>query len=217
MHFYDSFKYLFPPRPEFKISPDILDLYDTGEWIAQPKYNGDCLLLFTKGSSHQFWTRHSKPYSKPIKVSVPFNFDGYFVFVGEYINPKNKMGELGVIESPKYIIFDILVAESIYLIGEPLDSRLMMLETLFPTTRSYVGNNGLVSYNHICFTKYEGICKAPTYVRDFSKIYNDVVKTDLYEGLVIKKLTAPLETGYNELNNHLWQLKCRKESKVYSF
>jgi hypothetical protein len=51
----------------------------------------------------------------------------------------------------------------------------------------------------------------------FEKLYQDIVKVDMYEGLVIKKIDSKLTFGFQELNNHDWQVKCRKETKVYKF
>ena len=51
----------------------------------------------------------------------------------------------------------------------------------------------------------------------FNNLYNDIVKVDLYEGLVLKKIETKLTYGFQEINNHDWQIKCRKETKVYKF
>jgi hypothetical protein len=35
--------------------------------------------------------------------------------------------------------------------------------------------------------------------------------------LVLKKAHSKLNFGFNELNNNDWQVKCRKETKIYKF
>ena len=42
---YEKFSYLYPPRPIQTTKNTELDKYDTGEFLAQPKYNGTCLTL----------------------------------------------------------------------------------------------------------------------------------------------------------------------------
>ena len=32
---YETFKYIYPPRPQFKIPPEELDKYDNEEYLAQ--------------------------------------------------------------------------------------------------------------------------------------------------------------------------------------
>ncbi len=51
----------------------------------------------------------------------------------------------------------------------------------------------------------------------FRRLYDDLIKTDIYEGIVLKKASARLTYGFNEKNNSEWQLKCRKPNKNYNF
>ncbi len=43
---YDNFKFIYPPRAESKTKPALISMYDTEEYIAQPKYNGSCCNVF---------------------------------------------------------------------------------------------------------------------------------------------------------------------------
>jgi hypothetical protein len=63
----------------------------------------------------------------------------------------------------------------------------------------------------------DNVFKAPTYTGGWSKLYEEIAKTPLYEGFVLKKRLAQLEYGFTEINNSKWQLKCRKPTKNYSF
>jgi hypothetical protein len=73
------------------------------------------------------------------------------------------------------------------------------------------------SFKHLCFTKQKNVYKSPFYVANFEKIYQSIVKTDLYEGLVLKRKNAKLSFGLKERNNNEWQIKCRKPTKNYNF
>ena len=217
---YLNFNYIFPPRPEFKIPPTDLFKFDNGEYLAQPKYNGTCCVVFTNGIDTLVYNRKKQPLSK---YSADIDFKGlamtekWSVYVGEYLN-KAKKGETGIIERDKFIIWDILVHEGEYLINEPLNARLDLLEILYPSIRGKVDANGIMEiYTHICLTNLNGIYKVPSYTNQFEKLFANITKTDLYEGLVLKKIDSKLGFGFQELNNNDWQVKCRKATKVYNF
>jgi hypothetical protein len=95
--------------------------------------------------------------------------------------------------------------------------RINLLEETYPCQRAKISEDGLEMYEHLCHTNLNGIYKAPTYMNGFSRLFEDISKTDLYEGLVIKKIDSKLSYGFQELNNHDWQIKCRKPTKVYHF
>jgi hypothetical protein len=216
---YLNFNYIYPPRPEYKIQPKELDTFDTGEYVVQPKYNGTCCIVFTNGTEVYVYNRHKSPmswYSPDIDFKGLAHSNQWYVYTGEYLN-KGKLGENGTKEKDKFIIWDILVWADQYLIGDDLLTRINLLEITYPCQRGKIGENGLEMYEHLCHTNLNGIYKAPTYLNGFSKLFEDISKTDLYEGLVIKKIESKLSYGFQELNNHDWQIKCRKPTKVYHF
>ncbi len=219
---YDKFKYIYPPRPEHKTSPDKLDTYDNGEYIAQPKYNGSCCIVFTNGKELAVYNRHHELLNllsnyKEIDFKALSLTNNWFVYAGEYLN-KSKLSEHGTKDNNKFIIWDVLVHDGNYLIGETLQKRLELLENTFPCQRAVVKEHGnLEIYNHLCLTNLNGIYKAPSYLNNFQALYNDLVKVDVYEGLVLKKKESKLTYGFQELNNHEWQIKARKATKIYNF
>ena len=216
---YLNFNYIYPPRPQFKISPEELYKFDNGEYIVQPKYNGTCCIVFANGDYTYVYNRHKQEMSKvsnDISFSELAKSKEWFVYTGEYLN-KGKLGENNVKEKDKFIIWDILVWDGDYLIGETLSNRLQLLEDNFPCKRGMINKDGLELYTHLCTTNINGIYKSPTYLNHFESLYEDIIKTDLYEGLVIKKIQSKLDYGFQELNNHDWQIKCRKATKVYHF
>jgi hypothetical protein len=196
-----------------------LDTFDTGEYVVQPKYNGTCCIVFTNGTEVYVYNRHKQPmawYSPEIDFKGLAHSDQWYVYTGEYLN-KGKLGESGVKEKDKFIIWDILVWANQYLIGDDLLTRINLLEETYPCQRGKIGENGLEMYEHLCHTNLNGIYKAPSYMNGFSKLFEDISKTDLYEGLVLKKIESKLSYGFQMLNNHDWQIKCRKPTKVYHF
>jgi ATP-dependent DNA ligase len=215
---YSEFRYLYPPRPESPISPDELDSISDG-WIAQPKYNGSCAVVFINGhKDYQIFNRKREPLTlqKPIAYTELNDSDRYMVLCGEYLN-KNKKGEDGQPFNHKFIIWDILVWKGLYLVGETLETRLRILIELFGSSRSMVTEGALHLYEHLHITKVENVFMAPSYTSHFKALYDEIIQTDLYEGLVLKKGPAKLELGFKEKNNHTWQVKARKETKNYIF
>lgn len=164
--------------------------------------------------------RHGEELSLVKKDEIDFcgayRGEGFIVLCGELLN-KNKKGEDGAPFNQKFIIWDILVYNGMYLIGATCEDRMELLETLYPCNRIQVDGTGAIEmYNHVCCTGIKGIYKAPVYLSGFEKLFLELSKTDCYEGLLIKRKAAPLSLGYNEKNNTDWQIKVRKMTKNYS-
>ena len=221
---YESFKkngFIYPPRAEYKCPAADLEKYDNGQYFGQPKYNGMALIVFTNGEELHLYNRH-KENMPLLKNNSPAEFrklaqtSNWFVYAGEYLN-KSKYGETGIKERDKFVIWDVLVWDGKYLIGSTFTERLDLLESVYPCQRAIVTNKAMEVYDHLCCTDLNGIYKAPTYTGNFNELYQQIIKTDLYEGLVLKKKDSKLEFGTQELNNHSWQIKCRKITKNYAF
>lgn len=217
---YDTFRYIFPPRPEYKILPSELGTF-SDEWVAQPKYNGDCVVIFTNGTEHHIFNRHKERYSKNFSVDVnnlSYLAPSWFVFVGEYLNPKKKLGDDGVLMSDRVVLFDCLVAESKYLLGYAFWERLKILHALFEPFSFSINNQGKLDGTDLMMkTDTEGFYIATTFCSDLPNVFNNLSKVDICEGLVVKNSNSVLSPAFNEKNNELWQFKCRKPSKVYNF
>ena len=216
---YLNFNYIYPPRPEFKVAPEELHKFEENDYLAQPKYNGSCCLVFTNGDTCYVYNRH-KNILNNVSTDIDFNqlakSDHWYVYAGEYLN-KSKIGEHGTKLNDKFIIWDLLVWQDQYLVGETLADRLILLEEEYPSNRMRVTPEGVESYEHLCFTNIENVLKAPAYTCGFTKLFNQIIEVDLYEGLVLKKANSKLNFGFNELNNNDWQVKCRKPTKIYKF
>lgn len=215
---YKEFKYLYPPRPQFRIPPDDLIKYDNGEYFANPKLNGTACVVFTNGEQLEVYNRHKMELSK---YSPFINFrslspDGkWYVYAGEYLN-KGQKGETGEVERDKFVIWDILVHAGEYLVGSTYLDRIRLIDQAYPSTQ-VVGEKGLEWREYMAATSLNGIYKVPVYAMGFDFMYDDLIKTDIYEGIVLKKANARLTYGFNEKNNSEWQLKCRKPNKNYNF
>lgn len=221
---YNSFKYLFPPRAETKIKPINLEEFDDSEdYLAQPKFNGSCAVLFLPGNdTFQLFNRHKEEFSSSKFKANEMNLagihrgDGWMVVAGELMNKAAK-GEDGELFNNKFIIWDILVYENNYLVGNTNEERQILLDSLYPTSNMEVAKYGFKQYGHIHCIGLDGVYKSRVYTKYFSGLYDSIIKTDAYEGLILKKRLAKLEFGFTPVNNHRWQVKCRKPTKNYSY
>jgi ATP-dependent DNA ligase len=215
---YDSYYYIYPPRPLQTTKYTELNKYDNGDFIAQPKYNGTCCNVFISENEIRVMNRHKgeivSNYSH-IDFKSLHRGKGWIVLSGEFLN-KNKTGEDGKPFNLKFVIWDILVFNNKYLLGVTLEERMLLLEKLYPCAKMTIGTN-LRCYNHLCFTPVENVFKSPSYLSRFIELFEDLVKTDLYEGLVLKRKKSTLSVGLVEKNNNDWQIKCRKPTKNYAF
>jgi len=215
---FKTFKYIYPPRAESAINPKSLGLIGAG-WIAQPKYNGSCSIVFINGKkSYELYNRHGEllTLQRPIDYPALNDSDEFMVLCGEYLN-KNKLGEDGKPFNHKFVIWDILVHKGTYLIGKTFEERVNLLLNLFGGSRGTVTKDGLTFFNHLLITNHNNVFMAPSYLRDFRELYEEFIQTDLYEGLVLKKGSAKLDLGFKQRNNYDWQIKVRKSTKNYSF
>jgi ATP-dependent DNA ligase len=215
---FNKYTYLFPPRPEHTTHPNQLGKYDNDKYIAQPKYNGSCCNVFISEHEVVVMNRHkgkiSSDYSK-IDFKSLLRGKGWMVLSGEFLN-KNKNGESGKPFNLKFVIWDILVYNSEYLIGSTFESRVKLLDQLYPCVKMRVGDD-FENFKHICFTNSENVYRAPNYYTNFELLFHDLAKTDLYEGVVLKRRDGKLAYVLTEKNNHNWQIKARKPTKNYDF
>src|SRR3990167_1499118 len=90
---YESFQYLYPPRPEAKITTKTLPRYNGGAYLASPKFNGSNGVLFLPGDgTYKLYNRHGALmtlYNPLIKFEKLHRGSGWMVSNGEYMN-KNK-------------------------------------------------------------------------------------------------------------------------------
>lgn len=216
---YDSFIYLFPPRPEHRIRWTSLSKYDNSEYFATPKLNGDNVVLFiSPDKKWQLWNRHKKPKVryKDLQFEKLYRGTGWLVLNGEYLD-KSKRDADGQIFNHKFIIFDILVYNSEILIGKTYEERMELLEKLYPCQQFRIKESGVEYDPYLCQLDIPDIYKVANFMGGFEDLYKKIIQVDMYEGLVLKRRSAPLEPLFRDGNNSSWQLKVRKPTPNYEF
>ena len=237
---YKSYRYLYPPRAEKALPSSSIEQYDNhartasgyGIYGAQPKLNGDCMLIFTNGIETIVKNRHKENFKKTITMMEDLKrvhretLDGtknkWMVLVGEYMI-KSKMNADGKVWNNKFVIFDIIVYDGMQLLGTTFEERQTLLDQLYGkedasfTRGMNDERTGVYDDKFIYATSMPNIHRVRTFKDCLSALWNDLVKIDMYEGLVFKRASAKLENGLSENNNTLSQVKIRKETKNYKW
>ena len=210
---YKSFRYIYPTRPKNAIPDSDLDFWDNGSLVAQPKMNGSNCVVFTNGEKVMMMNRHSQ-YLTNVSISkeeILGLFRGevgnWMVINGEYLN-KSKQDENNLTFNHKFVIFDILVYNSEYLIGDTFQERINLLDEL------YGQNDSEKSY---LYSISDNVYRVKSFEKEFKSLFDELTKIDMVEGLVLKRKNAKLEAGSTENNNTKSQLKARKATKNYKF
>jgi len=209
MALYDKFRYMYPPRPEYCLSDDQLIKYEKDHFI-QPKLNGSCATIYIKKEEIKNFGRHRNENLSNFTLSdddlkiLNCGNKNWNVFVGEYMN-KNKKGVDGKPWNHKFVIFDILVYNGEYLLGTTFQERVKLLDNIFD----------IVEENDYLYKITDKIYRVKTFYDNFQKRWKDIIKIDMFEGFVLKKINQKLTRGTTEKNN--LSHKCRKPTKNYVF
>lgn len=206
---YNKYKYIYPPRPETKVSPDSVSNFES-LYFAQPKLNGSCMFLTTNGTEIHVKNRHKEDF-KNFKLDIEelkklHRGNGWMVLCGEYMN-KSQRDEHNQVWNQKFVIFDILVYEGKHLLGTTFEERIKLLDRLY----------GKIEAKMFMYQVSENVFRVMTGLHSFREIYNEITMYEMYEGLVLKMKNGKLENGVREKNNTKTQIKVRKETKNYTF
>lgn len=211
---YDSYSYIYPTRPKNTIPRDNIKYWDNNTMLAQPKLNGSNCLIFTNGFEYRKMNRHGEIITnfnlKNSELSIlhePFEMGKWVALNGEYLN-KAKNDETGNIFNHKFVLFDILVSDSEYLIGKTFQERFNLLNDIYRPIDC--------EKDYLCKISDNIYIIKPIY-HNFLEEYDKLTRIDLIEGLVMKRKNAKLEIGSSENNNTRSQIKSRKPTKNYKF
>lgn len=209
---YNSYRYIFPPRPSNAIPDSELNFWDNGTLIAQPKLNGSNTTIYTNGVTHIVMGRHNQRLTNfrltGDEIKEIYRGNGEWMAVnGEYLN-KNKSDESRRPFNHKFIIFDILVYDGDYLVGKTFEERIILLDELYGTTNSEKDYLFKISQN---------VYRVKSYDNQFKTLFDKITPIDMIEGLVMKRRNAKLEIATNENNNTKSQIKCRKKTRNYKY
>ncbi len=205
---YQSFQYIFPPRPKNPIPPGNIQMWDNGMMIAQPKINGSNCTIYLNGKDMYVYNRHGSRLTgfdiAKDEIMKLYCGNGWMVINGEFTN-KAKLDSNFKDFRNKFCIFDLLVYDGQYMVGSTFEQRVKMLDNLLGTPTDYIS------------PITENIYHIKSFHKDFVKLFDELIKIDMVEGLVLKRKSARLEIGTSENNNSKSQIKVRKPTKNYKF
>lgn len=195
-----------PPRAKHKILPARIDNFDTGEYLAQPKLNGSCSALAMTSKNYELWNRHGGKLASSIDFGNLYRGKGEMILVGEYMN-KGKSDGKGIKFNNKLVIWDVVCYNGKNLIGTRFDERVDLLFDLYKPE----------PYDEYIMQISEDVFMVDSFGKKFGKLFKEIIKIDMYEGLVLKKRHGILERFDTDNTNKGWQVKVRKPTNSYTF
>jgi len=207
---YDSFRYMYPPRPETKTTPDSIPTYEKMGFYGQPKLNGSCVMLYTNGIEVKFMGRHADTFARQLiskeELLKLHRGSGWMCLCGEFLNKSKKDGSNKTFDA-KFVIFDVIILNGHYLLNTTFEERLGILDSLY----------ALMPHDKWIDKVNEYTYRVKTFKNNLKAVYDEIVKIDMYEGLVCKKASGLLQDGLRSNNNTAWQIKMRKSTKNYNY
>jgi len=210
----NSIKYFYPEQPVLMMieAAAFIQMSESDEWVAEPKYNGSRCELHILDGKIEFWDRHGKHLKynndflheegrNEIKKTLLniFGKKGYFVLDCELRHNKVK----GI--QNKLVIYDIHIYHN-----EVLNKM------VFRDRRNLLEGMGFSIFNgdivHLIY-QYKDNFKQ-TYEAFISGDYGD---PDEFEGLVIKRLDGKLILGRASGTDSIWMFKVRKATGSYRY
>lgn len=91
------------------------------------------------------------------------------------------------------------------MLGTTFQERVELLDDIF----------GFIDENDYLYKISNNIFRVKTFYDNFQKRWKDIIKIDMFEGFVLKKIKQKLTRGTTENNN--LSHKCRKATKNYNF
>ena len=210
-------RFIFPPRPVSKISPNTLSQYQKEPWIGQYKINGTRNPIHIirdqglvecwerTGEEHKQWKMSADVKDQLLSLNLEFN---EYWLDSELLNSKTT--------DPYYknriVLYDVLFADKYLMRGPTTLQRLDLLSTICRNPDKKEAKNELA------FVVSENVWMLETFSHaSLVEEYNRHIDLKEVEGLVLKDSTAVIDNLGQRYYETSWQLRCRKTHKNYAF
>lgn len=208
---YNSWNFLYPPRPENAIASAMLNYYEKRGWVAQYKKNGtNTIIGISPNKEFYAMTRHATEHkawqlTSYIKEELTrlFPEKKWFVLCAEVMHNKTP-----TIKDTIYI-HDMLVWKGEFLLNSLFIDRQKLLDTKLITN--------VEAHSHYVCDREGKIWYAKRFEKGFKEIFLAIRDPKIDEGLVLKDPNGKLRSCRTASENSGWQVKCRHESKNYAF
>jgi len=191
--------YLYPEKPRLiSIDQPLFDkLSKDPRWVAEPKYNGNRLVLIMDGDDVQFWNRHGEKFSyspdeELVRSLARFHTKGRCMFDGELRN--NKVPGI----KHRIVLWDTFMWDGKLLVDKPYSER-----------RSFLPWE--VARKNFAPTKQA------TNLHSYKRLFHEWIKDPEIEGMVIKKSNGMLNLSRTRGQDSNWMVKVRRPSNSYRF
>lgn len=211
---FTKFRAIYPPHPALAWKPS--EVHPLAGYAAQYKYNDwHTLIYFFPDDSIRFYTRKKTPFA---------SYHPPHAMLAELRRLKLPKGQFHVLDGGlmhhrterirnTIVLWDVLVYGSEYLVGARLEERYGLLEKICDKPTETV----LINQVPVALRISPHLWLAPLLRGDFKQLFERTSRVPELEGLVLKKLEAPLEHYVRQENNARWQIRVRKPAKAYSF
>lgn len=209
---FDSYTYLWPPRPEKPAPPSLLKHFEQCGYVAQHKLNGTCNVIAVPPDRSRLvcMNRHAdehKAWQPTAKSSAAFRAlrgKGWWVFVAELMHSK-----VPGIRDVNFLN-EVLVADGVHLSGTTFIERQQIINDAFARLLATAGETD----SHFDLDGHTWIAKLHT--QGFSRIFKGLTRPE-HEGLVLKDPRARLVQCGRPSANAKWQVKVRRPHENYAF
>ena len=195
----------YPPKPTLiSIDQPLFEKLDRDpNVIAELKYNGTRLVFqcfpLTSFSPIEFWNREGSQLkyapSKGLLSNLrSLNWKGYCVLDGELLHTKVKSTKHHI------VFFDVIVWNGEEVTQKRFSERRKILEAAFQVDKLF-----------------DNLYPAPQWKTGFRLLYNEMIKIDYIEGLVMKRLDAKMVLGKSSSPVVATMWKVRKPTRNYRF
>jgi len=207
---YESYRYLYPPRPEIVVEPELLDNFVGRYWTQSKKDGTSNLMAITPDrqiiamnrhkAPHKAWKPSGSTYEAVRRAFLNLPGNGWYYFCAELLHSKG-----GGFRNINYIN-DILVTDGQYLIGTTFaDRQKLLLELFRPMVMAPSGSHYILDDN---------TWLAINHTTDFYDLFQTFLAAG-DEGVVLKDPSAKLGWCSSPTANSTWQRKCRRPGKAY--
>lgn len=192
--------YLFPPKPTLITitQPMFKKLEADPDYVAELKLNGTRLELhvFNSGERFEFWNRHKKllkyePSKELLDHLKLIKWQGDCIVDGELMHFKT------IHIKHRIVLWDVFIWNGEYQGGKSYAERRAILEKAF----------GSLAFMDLYIN--------PQHKTGFRSIYEEYIKKDEVEGLVMKSLKAKLVVGKRDCPIVKYMWKVRKPGPSY--
>lgn len=209
-----EFKAIYPPHPAMTWKPEAL--HAMPGYQAQLKYDDwRILIYFFPDGKIRFYNRRKAPlhrYRPPAALmkqlrKLRFPKGGFHILDGGLMHYRTKRVKNTV------VLWDILVQSGEFLVGTTYRERYALLRKICRGPKK----NVILDSLPVGLKIGTRLWLAPLFSKNFKKLFERASPLPEIEGIVLKKMSAPLQRSHRMEGNAPWMIRVRKPRIDYTF